>query len=80
VTLLGRLARDQRNTGERLGERLLLDAFIRSYIASFTVGSVAIIADPIHEQAKKFYLAYGFIELINSPKMFISMKTVAQLF
>lgn len=80
VTLLGRLARDHRYTGERLGERLLLDAFVRSYLASHSVGSMAIIVDPIHDQAKNFYLAYGFIELINSPKMFISMKTVAQLF
>ncbi|NBU81387.1 MAG: GNAT family N-acetyltransferase [Flavobacteriaceae bacterium] len=80
VTLLGRLARDKNSKGERLGETLLLDALKRSYDTSITIGSMAVIVDPIDEDAKNFYLKYGFIELPNSKKMFMSMKTISTLF
>ncbi|AXJ02093.1 hypothetical protein CYPRO_2855 [Cyclonatronum proteinivorum] len=79
VTLLGRLARDKRYDGERLGERLLLDALKRSYVASKSIGSMAVIVDPIDEAARSFYLKYGFIDLADSVKMFLPMKTIAAL-
>ena len=41
---------------------------------------MAVIVDPIDEDAKNFYLKYGFIELPNSKKMFMSMKTISTLF
>lgn len=80
VTLLGRLATDKNTKGERLGEKLLLDALKRSYDTSITIGSMAVIVDPIDEDAKNFYLKYGFIELPDSKKMFLTMKTIAMLF
>ena len=80
VTLLGRLARDKNINGERLGETLLLDALKRSYDTSTTIGSMAVIVDPIDEDAKNFYLKYGFIELPDSKKMFMTMKTISTLF
>lgn len=80
VTLLGRLARDLRYNGERLGELLLIDALKRSYEASKSVGSIAVIVDPIDDAAHKFYLKYGFIDLPDSGKMFLSMKTIGELF
>lgn len=40
---------------------------------------MAIIVDPIDEDAAKFYKKYGFILLPDSGKMFISMDTVAKL-
>ena len=80
VTLLGRLARDKNINGERLGETLLLDALKRSYATSTTIGSMAVIVDPIDEDAKNFYLKYGFIELPDSKKMFMTMKTISTLF
>lgn len=80
VTLLGRLARDKNIKGERLGEKLLLDALKRSYDTSINIGSMAVIVDPIDEDAKKFYLKYGFIELPDSKKMFMTMKTISTLF
>jgi hypothetical protein len=80
VTLLGRLARDKKYDGERLGELLLLDALKRSYDASITIGSMAVIVDPIDRNAKNFYLKYGFIELPDSKRMFIPMKTISELF
>ena len=80
VTLLGRLARDKKYAGERIGELLLLDALKRSYDASLTIGSIAVVVDPIDGGAKKFYLKYGFIELPDSKKMFITIKTISELF
>jgi len=79
-TLLGRLARDKNMNGERLGETLLIDALKRSYYTSKTIGSMAVIVDPIDTQAKNFYLKYGFIELPDSKKMFKSMKTISSFF
>lgn len=80
VTLLGRLARDTRFKNERLGEVLLLDALQRSYDASFTIGSMAVIVNPINETARNFYLKYGFIDIPDTDKMFMSMKLISTLF
>jgi len=80
VTLLGRLARDKKYNGERLGEILLLDALKRCYDTSSTIGSLAVVVDPIDHDVQKFYLKYGFILLPDSHKMFIAMKTIGQLF
>jgi predicted GNAT family N-acyltransferase len=80
VTLLGRLARDKKYMGERLGEILLLDALKRCYDTSATVGSMAVVVDPIDEEAKNFYLKYGFVLLPDSRKLFLTMKTIGNLF
>ena len=80
VTLLGRLARDKKYKGEGLGELLLLDALKRCYDTSATVGSMAVVVDPIDKQAKNYYLKYGFILLPDSQKMFLPMKTIGYLF
>jgi len=80
VTLLGRLARDINEEGARLGETLLLDALKRCFDASATIGSLAVVVDPIDEESKNFYLNYGFILLPDSQKMFLPMKTIGYLF
>jgi len=80
VTLLGRLARDKKYKGEGIGEILLLDALKRCCDTSATVGSMAVVVDPIDDEAKNFYLKYGFILLPDSHKMFLTMKTIGNLF
>jgi predicted GNAT family N-acyltransferase len=81
VTLLGRLAVDKSCRGQRFGELLLIDALKRSYdTAISSVGSMAVVVDPMDESARNFYLKYGFIDLPGSGRMFIAMGTVAQLF
>jgi len=81
VTLLGRLAVDKQYRGQGLGQSLLVDALKKSLEASNNImGSIAVIVDPIDEDAAKFYRKYGFILLPDSGKMFLSMKTVEQLF
>ena len=79
VTLLGRLAVDSKSQGKKLGELLLIDALKRSFEVSETIGSNAIIVDPVDKQAVEFYRKYGFISL-DSGRMFITMKTVGDLF
>ncbi|HFA51998.1 MAG TPA: GNAT family N-acetyltransferase, partial [Bacteroidetes bacterium] len=60
VTLLGRLAIREKNKGQGLGKLLLVDALKRSCEASEVIGSMAVIVDPIDENAIKFYGRFGF--------------------
>jgi GNAT superfamily N-acetyltransferase len=81
ATLLGRLAVDKNHHGKGLGEKLLLDALWRAYENSITsIGSMAVIVDPLDEEAERFYQKYDFIKLPDSGKMFIAMATLNQLF
>ncbi|WP_439504256.1 GNAT family N-acetyltransferase [Sediminibacterium sp.] len=81
ATLLGRLAVDQNNFGKKLGEFLLIDAMKKSVaVAKESIGSMALIVDPIDENAIAFYTKYGFIQLPHSGKMFLPMQTIAKLF
>ena len=81
VTLLGRLAVDKNFAGKGFGELLLIDALKRCYFVSAnSIGSMAVVVDPIDKQAIKFYNKYDFIILPDSGNMFLPMKTIAQLF
>ena len=80
ATLLGRLAVSKDFQGQGLGETVLMDALKRSYFPSLEVGSMAVIVDPIDEQAGEFYGKYDFIKLPDSGKMFLPMATIARLF
>ncbi len=80
VTLLGRLAVDEKFKGQGLGAILLLDALKRSYqIASQNLGSIGVIVDPLDTEALAFYEKFGFIILPDSGKMFLPMADIAQL-
>lgn len=80
TTLLGRLAIDKTHKGNRFGEFLLLDAMKKSYAISQTVGSFAVVTDPLNKKAEDFYNKYGFKKLPDSGKMFMAMKTIKELF
>jgi predicted GNAT family N-acyltransferase len=81
ATLLGRLAINNSFKRQGLGELILMDALKRSYNTSLSsIGSMAVIVDPISEDAVKFYTKYGFIQLPDSGKMFISVDTIGGLF
>lgn len=78
--LLGRMAVDKKFQGQGLGKLLLVDALRRCVEASESIGAFALVVDPLDEQAKSFYARYGFIELPDSGKMFLPMKTIRKLF
>lgn len=81
VILIGRLAIDQRFQGHGLGSAILADALKRCYIqAESTSGAIAVVVDPIDDDAKEFYRQYQFIEFLDSDRMFISMKTIRSYF
>jgi len=81
VTLLGRLARDISVRGTGAGEHLLLDALNRSHkISQKGIGSMAVVVDPINDAATAFYGRYGFVQLLDSGKMFLTMKAISKLF
>ena len=80
TTLLGRLAIDSKFQGQEIGKLILVDALKRSHELSKTIGSFAVVVDPIDLDAEKFYKKYGFIKLPDSGKMFLPMKTIHQLF
>lgn len=81
VTLLGRLAVDSRFKGQGFGSFLLIDALKRSFdVSSSSIGSMAVITEPIDEQAENFYRKYGFTKLPDSGKMFLPMTTIGGLF
>lgn len=78
--LLGRLAIDNSLKGKGYGKILLIDALKRSLEISENLGTLAVVVDPIDEIAIDFYARYGFILLPSSGKMFLPMKTIAELF
>ena len=78
--LLGRLAVDKKYKGQGFGELLLMDALKKSFEISKSVGSFAVVTDPIGVEAENFYLKYDFQKLPDSGKMFLPMKTIRQLF
>lgn len=80
ATLLGRLAVDVNYKGQALGSNLLMDALKRSYHNSLQIASMAIIVDPLDDDAVAFYNHFGFIELPDSGKMFIPMAQLEHIF
>jgi len=80
VTLIGRLAVDQMAQGTGLGALLLIDALKRSWEVSQSIGSFAVVVDPVDDGARRFYGKYGFLILPDSEKMFLPMQTLKALF
>ena len=60
---------------------MLIGALKRALEHSRNIASVAVVVDAIDENARAFYRRYGFIDIPNHPnRLFMPMKTVAQLF
>ena len=81
VTLLGRLAIDQRYKGQGLGEFLLIDALKRALKQSSQIAAAAVVVDAIDEKASSFYRHFDFMDFPDKPRwLFLPMKTIANLF
>ena len=79
VTLLGRLARALAFAGQGLGALLLIDALNRAQRAADSVGSHAVVVDPIDERAKTFYESYGFSPLVGTRRLLLPIATIRAL-
>ena len=77
VIVLGRLAVDLQFQGQRLGAALLRDAMLRTLSVSRHIGVRALLVHAISEDARQFYLAYGFKPSpINEMTLMLSLKQV----
>ncbi|MFZ9737076.1 MAG: GNAT family N-acetyltransferase [Prochlorotrichaceae cyanobacterium] len=80
ATLLGRLAVDQKIQRTGLGEFMLLDALDKALTCSNDIGSLAVVVQPLDDDAFSFYKKYGFQNLKQDPTtLYLPMKTVADL-
>jgi len=81
VTLLGRLALDQRFRGRGVGGLLLTDALERSLRSTDLVASMAVVADAKDDAAVDFYQAMGILLFSDQSRhVFLPMSTIANLF
>jgi GNAT superfamily N-acetyltransferase len=79
VILLGRLAVDQKASGQGLGKALLRDALRRSLSLSEQLGLFAVEVLAIDADAREFYAKYGFVSLAdNDLHMFLPIKTIEE--
>lgn len=80
VALIGRLAVDDGARGRGVGETLLIHALRSAQQVSEIVGLYAVVVDALNQQAKNFYIKYGFNELSDDHlHLYLPMKTIKQL-
>jgi len=77
VIVLGRLAIDKNHQGQRLGAALLKDVMLRTVNIASNVGIRGLLVHAISEDARRFYLKYGFQESpMESMTLLLSIKTL----
>lgn len=80
VFVLGRLAVDRTEQGKKLGALMLRDAATQTYMASRHGGIAGLLVHAISENAKRFYLRWGFVESPSDPSMLVAtMKDLSAL-
>lgn len=80
VALLGRLAVDRSVQGKGLGEYLLSDALLRIRHLADEIGIRGVEVDAIDDDARRFYLKYGFKALLDNPNhLFLSLHVIRKL-
>jgi predicted GNAT family N-acyltransferase len=78
---IGRLGVTRSMQGKRLGETLLVDALLRGIRLAEDIGVYGVIVNATNEQAKVFYVKYGFIPLADNPlSLFMPMKKILEAF
>jgi GNAT superfamily N-acetyltransferase len=81
VVHLGRLAVDEQVRGQGLGKFLLMDALNRSLRISEQAGIFAVEVYALDDEARQFYLKYGFTSLADDLyHLYLPMKAVRKLF
>jgi len=78
VIVLGRLAVDRQEQGNRIGVALLRDALLRALNASREIGAAAVLVHALNDRAKEFYLDHGFVESPIEPLvLMLRIKEIA---
>lgn len=79
IMVLGRLAVDHRYQNRGLGGALLRDALLRVLQAADIVGVKAVLVHALSDEAKRFYLAHGFLESPVQPmSLWLVLDTARQ--
>jgi len=80
VVLLGRLAVDKTVQGQGLGRHLVIDALRRAAHIAEHIGIRAVEVHALDDDARRFYLALGFVPLIDDRQhLFLPMATIRKL-
>ncbi len=78
---IGRLAVSQKMQRQGLGELLMLFAMNQALIVHKTFGLTGMIIDSKNEKVKKYYEAFGFIPLPETPMtLFLPIKSILESF
>lgn len=81
VTLIGRLAVDQRLERQGRGAFLLMDALRRSWQRATEIAAMAVVVDAKDESAAAFYQHFDFTPFQTNPhRLYLSMKKIAVMF
>lgn len=81
VVRLSRLAVDQHNQGLQIGQRLLVDAIIRTarLLGDFAV--VAMVVDAKDARASAYYQHFGFTPLLDDPlKLYLPAQSLVEVY
>jgi len=80
---LARLAVDKSQQGQRLGERLLINAIFRTVLVAEQISAIGLFVDPMNSQIIPFYEQYGFLHLeqggAGGLEMWLPIKTCQKL-
>jgi GNAT superfamily N-acetyltransferase len=76
---MGRLAVCKDFQGRGLGSILPARALSKAYENAAVVGSSMVVVDAIDERAARFYQAHGFIQVPESMRLVLPMRTMAGL-
>ena len=80
AVLIGRLARDERWRGQRVGFRLMVDAFDRVIAASTQIGALFTVVEAKDDAARRFYERCGFQLFPNSDNtLYLSLATIREM-
>jgi len=77
AALIGRLARDVRMRGQKMGELLLADAIRRVLAANVSLAVFAIVVDAKDQPARDFYSGFGFAPFPSRPNRLFLMTSTA---
>lgn len=80
VALLGRLAVDRAYQGRGVGRALLVNALRRAADVADVMGLAAVEVHALDDEARSFYLKYGFTSLIDDRHhLYLPIKTIKHL-
>jgi GNAT superfamily N-acetyltransferase len=80
VVLLGRLGVDRSVHGQGLGALLLVDALRRAEHLAGQVGIRAVEVDAIDDDARAFYVRFGFTALADDPRhLYLPIQTIRRM-